>query len=247
MSGQNLNKNQNSLIEARNISVKFGQRAGLKNVSVTVQPGKVLTLIGPNGAGKTTLVRVLLGLLKPDAGIIQRQRNLIIGYVPQKLAFSPTMPMTVNRFLKIASPVKNEQIATILIEVGVPSIGNELIQNLSGGELQRIHIARALLREPNLLVLDEPTQNVDYSGQIALYELITTIRHRRNCSVLVISHDLHLVMSKTDHVICLNQHICCEGQPEKVSQHPEYLELFGPSVSKHLAVYRHNHQYGLTK
>ena len=247
MSGQNLNKNQNSLIEARNISVKFGQRAGLKNVSVTVQPGKVLTLIGPNGAGKTTLVRVLLGLLKPDAGIIQRQRNLTIGYVPQKLAYSPTMPMTVNRFLKIASHVKNKQIATVLIEVGVPSIGNELIENLSGGELQRIHIARALLREPNLLVLDEPTQNVDYSGQIALYELITTIRNQRNCSVLIISHDLHLVMSKTDHVICLNQHICCEGQPEKVSQHPEYLELFGPSVSKHLAVYRHNNQYGLTK
>ena len=247
MSGQNLNKNQNNLLEARNISVKFGQRAGLKNVSVTVQPGKVLTLIGPNGAGKTTLVRVLLGLLKPDAGIIQRQRNLTIGYVPQKLAYSPTMPMTVNRFLKIASHVKNKQIATVLIEVGVPSIGNELIENLSGGELQRIHIARALLREPNLLVLDEPTQNVDYSGQIALYELITTIRNQRNCSVLIISHDLHLVMSKTDHVICLNQHICCEGQPEKVSQHPEYLELFGPSVSKHLAVYRHNNQYGLTK
>ena len=247
MSGQNLNKNQNNLLEARNISVKFGQRAGLKDVSVTVQPGKVLTLIGPNGAGKTTLVRVLLGLLKPDAGIIQRQRNLTIGYVPQKLAYSPTMPMTVNRFLKIASHVKNKQIATVLIEVGVPSIGNELIENLSGGELQRIHIARALLREPNLLVLDEPTQNVDYSGQIALYELITTIRNQRNCSVLIISHDLHLVMSKTDHVICLNQHICCEGQPEKVSQHPEYLELFGPSVSKHLAVYRHNNQYGLTK
>ena len=236
------------LAEATNINLSFGHRAGLKNVSIRIRPSEIVTLIGPNGAGKTTLVRILLGLIKPDSGHVQKSKDLTVGYVPQKLASGTQMPMTVSRFLNMACPASDEEIATVLIEAGVPSCSHSLIEHLSGGELQRIHIARALLRNPDLLVLDEPTQNVDYAGQAALYELITELCDKRQCGVLIISHDLHIVMSKTDHVLCLNRHICCEGQPEAVSKHPEYQALFGPNVAKGLAVYSHNksHHHGLS-
>ncbi len=236
-----MNQSSGSLIAAENISLKLGQQAGLDNVSIAIKSEEIVTLIGPNGAGKTTLVRILLGLIEPDTGRIERKENLSVGYVPQKLATNPTMPMTVTRFLKMAVALSDQQINSILTEVGAPKVGDTLITNLSGGELQRIHIARALLRDPELLVLDEPTQNVDYSGQTDLYALISKIRNKRKCGILIISHDLHLVMSKTDHVLCLNRHVCCEGQPEAVSRHPEYQALFGPNVAEGLAVYSHQH------
>ena len=244
-----MNQSSGSLIKAENISLKLGQQAGLDNVSIAIKSEEIVTLIGPNGAGKTTLVRILLGLIKPDAGKIERKENLSVGYVPQKLATNPTMPMTVTRFLKMVIAVSDKNINSALIEVGAPKVGDTLVANLSGGELQRIHIARALLRDPDLLVLDEPAQNVDYSGQSELYALISKIRNERKCGVLIISHDLHLVMSKTDHVLCINRHVCCEGQPEAVSRHPEYQALFGPNVAEGLAVYshQHDHQHNLLK
>tara|TARA_B100001093_G_scaffold518662_1_gene604340 strand:+ start:474 stop:1244 length:771 start_codon:yes stop_codon:yes gene_type:complete len=244
-----MNQSSDCLINAENISLKLGQQAGLVNVSIAIRSREIVTLIGPNGAGKTTLVRILLGLIKPDAGKIERKENLTVGYVPQKLAANPTMPMTVNRFLKMAIALSDEKINSALVEVGAPKVGDTLVTNLSGGELQRIHIARALLPGPDLLVLDEPTQNVDYSGQAELYALISKIRNKRKCGILIISHDLHLVMSKTDHVLCLNKHVCCEGQPEAVSRHPEYQALFGPNVAEGLAVYshQHDHQHNLLK
>lgn len=238
-----MNQSSASLISAENISLKLGQQAGLVNVSIAIRSQEIVTLIGPNGAGKTTLVRILLGLIKPDTGKIERKENLRIGYVPQKLATNKTMPMTVARFLNMAIALSDEKIDSALFEVGAPKVGDTLIANLSGGELQRVHIARALLRNPDLLVLDEPTQNVDYSGQADLYALIGKIRNKRKCGILIISHDLHLVMSKTDHVLCLNKHVCCEGQPEAVTRHPEYQALFGPNVAKGLAVYSHQHDH----
>lgn len=234
-----MNQSSGALITAENISLKLGQQAGLENVSIAIKTEEIVTLIGPNGAGKTTLVLILLGLIEPDTGKIERKENLSIGYVPQKLATNPTMPMTVTRFLKMAIAPSDEEINSALIEVGAPKIRDTLVANLSGGELQRIHLARALLRNPDLLVLDEPTQNVDYSGQAELYALISKIRNERKCGILLISHDLHLVMSNTDHVLCLNKHVCCEGRPEAVSRHPAYQALFGPPLAESLAVYSH--------
>ena len=244
-----MNQSSDSLISAENISLKLGQQAGLENVSVAIRTEEIVTLIGPNGAGKTTLVHILLGIIKPDTGKIKRKENLRVGYVPQKLATNPNMPMTVTRFLKMTIALSDEKINSALIEVGASKVRDTLVANLSGGELQRIHIARALLRDPDLLILDEPTQNVDYSGQAELYALISKIRNERKCGILLISHDLHLVMSKTDHVLCLNKHVCCEGQPEAVSRHPEYQALFGPNVAESLAVYshQHDHQHNLLK
>ncbi|MEE2933957.1 MAG: zinc ABC transporter ATP-binding protein ZnuC [Pseudomonadota bacterium] len=238
-----MNQSSDSLITAENISLKLGQQAGLENVSVAIRTEEIVTLIGPNGAGKTTLVHILLGIIKPDTGKIKRKENLRVGYVPQKLATNPNMPMTVTRFLKMTMALSDEKINSALIEVGASKVRDTLVANLSGGELQRIHIARALLRDPDLLILDEPTQNVDYSGQAELYALISKIRNERKCGILLISHDLHLVMSKTDHVLCLNKHVCCEGQPEAVSRHPEYQALFGPNVAEGLAVYSHQHDH----
>ena len=244
-----MNQSSGALITAENISLKLGQQAGLENVSVAIRTEEIVTLIGPNGAGKTTLVHILLGIIKPDTGKIKRKENLRVGYVPQKLATNPNMPMTVTRFLKMTIALSDEKINSALIEVGASKVRDTLVANLSGGELQRIHIARALLRDPDLLILDEPTQNVDYSGQAELYALISKIRNERKCGILLISHDLHLVMSKTDHVLCLNKHVCCEGQPEAVSRHPEYQALFGPNVAESLAVYshQHDHQHNLLK
>lgn len=231
------------LIEAQDVSLKFDERAGIEHVSVAIKAGEIVTLIGPNGAGKSTLVRILLGLLKPDSGAVTRKADLRVGYVPQNLAADPAMPMTVDRFLRMAENGSKKAMTETLNEVGATALKEASLDQLSGGELQRVHLARALLREPDILVLDEPTQSVDYSGQAELYALIAAIRDRRGCGILIISHDLHLVMSNTDHVLCLNHHVCCEGHAEAVSQHPEYQALFGPSVAEGIAVYSHHHDH----
>lgn len=238
-----MNAANDILIEAKDVSLKFDARAGIEHVTIAIRAGEIVTLIGPNGAGKSTLVRILLGLLRPDSGEVQRKSDLRVGYVPQNLAADPTMPMTVTRFLRMAASVNDKIVGDILAEVGADALAEAALEDLSGGELQRVHLARALLREPDLMVLDEPTQNVDFSGQAELFSLIAELRDRRRCGVLIISHDLHLVMSKTDHVLCLNQHVCCEGQPEAVSRHPEYQALFGPQVADGLAVYSHHHDH----
>ncbi|WP_067868522.1 zinc ABC transporter ATP-binding protein ZnuC [Neptuniibacter marinus] len=231
------------LIKLDMVNLHFGQNHVLQNISTELHKGCITTIIGPNGAGKTTLVRVILGLLKPDSGNIWKESNLRIGYMPQKLQVDKTFPLTVERFLKTAQNCNQEQIQTALNDVGASLLLKQSIHHLSGGEMQRILLARALLRDPHLLVLDEPVQGVDINGQLELYNLISRIRDERGCGVLMISHDLHLVMASTDHVVCINHHVCCSGHPEHVTNDPSFTELFGIKGSEQLAVYSHHHNH----
>ena len=231
------------LAEAREVQLRFGPRLVLDHVSLAVHSGEIVTLIGPNGAGKSTLVRVILGLLKPDQGEVFRRPDLRIGYMPQRLAIDEVLPLTVRRFLTLTAALDEARLRAALAEVGAEQVLESPIQRISGGELQRVLLARALLRDPDLLVLDEPVQGIDVSGQMELYALIGTIRHRHGCGVLMVSHDLHLVMAATDSVVCLSRHVCCSGHPEAVSRHPAYIELFGPQAAASLAVYTHHHDH----
>lgn len=230
------------LIHLQQISVGFRQESVLEKVQLAVNAGEIVTLIGPNGAGKTTLVRVVLGLLKPDNGSVWRKPKLRIGYMPQKLTVDPTLPLSVLRFLRLVPGVDRAAALAALAEVGAEQVIDSPLQNISGGELQRVLLARALLRKPELLVLDEPVQGVDVAGQAELYRLITELRDRYGCGVLMVSHDLHLVMSTTDQVVCLNRHVCCSGHPEQVSGDPAFVELFGQDAQS-LAIYHHHHDH----
>jgi zinc transport system ATP-binding protein len=230
------------LIEAQGATVRIGRGELLSAVDLAVRAGEVVSLIGPNGAGKTTLIRVLLGLLKPSAGRVWRQPGLVVGYVPQRFRMDPILPLTVHRFLTIGAG-RGRDIAPVLAAVGARHLAQASMHELSGGELQRVVLARALVREPGLLILDEPVQGVDFSGQLELYELIERIRRERGCGVLLVSHDLHVVMGATDRVVCLNRHVCCSGEPETVSRHPEYVNLFGPRAAADLAIYTHDHDH----
>ncbi len=232
-----------ALVALDNISVSFGQRNVLSHISLSLAPGRILTLLGPNGAGKSTLVRIVLGLLTPDEGRITRSPGLRIGYVPQKLHIDPTLPLNVTRFMALSPGVSQSEIMPALQRVQAGHLARYPLQKLSGGEMQRVLLARALLGNPQLLVLDEPTQGVDVNGQVALYDLINQLRQQMNCGVLMVSHDLHLVMARTDDVLCLNHHICCSGKPEVVSQHPEFIAMFGPRGAQELAIYRHDHNH----
>jgi zinc transport system ATP-binding protein len=235
---------EEKLVSAREVSVRLQGRLILDRVNLVVKRGQIVTLIGPNGAGKTTLVRVILGLLKADKGEINQQPSMRIGYMPQRLHLSENMPLTVRRFLNLGFHHRGKNnLPEVVPQVGIEHLLESPLQRLSGGEHQRVLLARALLRRPDLLVLDEPVQGVDVTGQAALYSLITSLRDQFGCGVLMVSHDLHLVMSTTDQVLCLNHHVCCSGHPESVSQHPAYLELFGIPASAKLAVYTHHHDH----
>ncbi|MET4000631.1 zinc ABC transporter ATP-binding protein ZnuC [Marinobacterium sp. MBR-109] len=229
------------LVKLDQVSVQFNRQPALQNISLHLHDNCITTLIGPNGAGKTTLVRVILGLIKPSSGNVWQKPQLKIGYMPQKLHIDRTLPLSVERFLNIPRPVDQALMLKALEDVGAAYLLKHSIHNLSGGETQRVLLARALLRDPELLVLDEPVQGVDLNGQLELYKLIADIRKQRQCGVLMISHDLHLVMASTDHVVCLNHHICCSGNPEHVSNDPSFLELFGPAQASALALYNHHH------
>lgn len=218
-------------------------RVILDDVSIRLASGEILTLVGPNGAGKSTLVRIALGLRRPEAGTVWRRPGLRIGFVPQRLALSEALPLTVARFLTLGTPAPRPQVLAALEETGAGHVIDSPVQGISGGELQRALLARALLRDPELLVLDEPVQGVDVAGQYALYDLIRNLRERRGCGILMVSHDLHLVMAATDRVLCLNRHVCCEGHPETVSRDPAYRALFGRDGAAHLAVYHHHHDH----
>ena len=229
------------LVEARGITLRIGRSELLSAVDLEIRPHEVVSLIGPNGAGKTTLIRVLLGLLTPTAGRVWRRPGLVIGYVPQRMRLDPVLPLTVGRFLTIGR--RRVEIASVLAAVGAGHLARASMHELSGGELQRVVLARALVRDPGLLILDEPAQGVDFNGQLEVYQLIERIRDERGCGVLLVSHDLHVVMGATDRVLCLNRHVCCSGAPDTVSRHPEYLGLFGPRAAASLAIYAHDHDH----
>lgn len=234
------------LASASDLRVAINGKEILLGASVSVHRGEVVTIVGPNGAGKTTLIRAMLGLIRADGGEVYRRPGLKIGYMPQKLSLDPTMPMTVNRFLGLGVPsalAGHGQRKKALEEVSIAHISASQMQSISGGEMQRVMLARALLRDPDFLVLDEPVQGVDITGQAELYRLIRKIRNNRGVGVLMVSHDLHVVMAETDRVICLNHHVCCEGHPEAVSRHPEFVEMFGEQVANSIALYPHHHDH----
>ncbi len=237
-----------SLLRLEDVSLNFGDKPILEHVSLSLERGEITTLIGPNGAGKSSLVRIALGLLKPSQGLLVRQNALRFGYMPQKLLIDDSLPLTVLRFLQLAHRSNKSEALRTLAMVEGEHLAGQAVQKLSGGEFQRVLLARAILRKPDLLVLDEPVQGVDMSGQRELYRLITQVRNEFHCGVLMVSHDLHLVMKQTDHVICLNRHVCCAGLPESISTHPAYLQLFGQPEESELAVYthHHDHQHGLS-
>ncbi len=214
----------------------------LQDINLALQPGEIVTVIGPNGAGKTTLLRLLLGLSKPTSGKVWRRPGLGLGYMPQRLQIDPSMPMSVARFLQLGQP--QVDVREALSRVGADRLADTGLAELSGGEMQRVLLARAASRKPQLLVLDEPTQGVDLGGQGEVYRLIAALRDELGCGVLLVSHDLHLVMAATDKVLCINQHICCEGLPEQVSRDPAYLELFGDKVVPYTHQHNHEHDFG---
>lgn len=226
------------LIAAEGVGKTIGGRDILTDASIAVHAGEVVTLIGPNGAGKSTLVRIVLGLMKPDTGRVSRRPGLTIGFLPQRFRIDPALPMTAGRFLGLAG-ADEARVRDVLEEMGIPDAADKQVHDLSGGEFQRLLLARALARRPDLLVLDEPLQGVDVAGQADLYKRIGEVRANLGAGVLLVSHDLHLVMAETDRVICLNHHVCCAGQPEDVSRDPEFLTLFGAAV----AVYSHEHDH----
>jgi zinc transport system ATP-binding protein len=242
---EHLVREGDKILELTDVDLVRGRGQLLQQVSLKVGRGEILTIIGPNGAGKTTLVRVALGLLEPTSGRVRRQPGIRIGYMPQRLHIDPTFPLTVKRFLSMAGKGRSDMVLPLLEEVGAARVLNSPLREISGGELQRVLLARALMSGPDLLVLDEPVQGVDVHGQVELYQLITRIRDERRCAVLMVSHDLHFVMAATDRVLCLNRHICCSGTPEVVTSDPAYLELFGPLAVQNLAVYTHdkNHRH----
>lgn len=231
-----------SLLELKEVSIALGGTEIVRDVSFNVAANQIVTLIGPNGAGKTTLVRAVLGLCAISSGHIQTRQDLRIGYTPQRLRINPHMPLPVLQFLQLAGASRS-QVVGALRETGIERLQGSAMQDVSGGELQRILLARALLRKPQLLVLDEPVQGVDLGGQTELYDLITRVRNEHGCGVLMVSHDLQLVMATTDSVVCLNHHVCCHGHPDQVSNDPAFIELFGARYAQQLAVYHHHHDH----
>ena len=231
------------LIETEGLSVRYGATTVIERVDFTISAGEIVTIVGPNGSGKSTLVRALLGIVPPSAGRIWRRRALRVGYVPQRLSIDATMPLTVARFLALPRRASASAVARATARLGAEGLGQRQMASLSGGQFQRVVMARALLARPEVLILDEPTQGLDQPGVASFYRLIEELRQDLGCAVLLVSHDLHVVMSASDRVICLNRHICCQGTPEIVSEAPEYRALFGIGTGGALALYRHEHDH----
>ena len=234
--------NNKMLVKLKNAGYQQNDKWLVKGVSLEVEKGKIVTLIGPNGSGKSTTAKIALGIYKKIDGEVEKYTNKI-GYVPQKVSIDWTLPLRVSDFMVLTENLKDDAIDEALSLTGVVHLKNKNLGNLSGGEFQRVLLARAISKKPDLLVLDEPVQGVDYTGEIALYELIKKISDTLNCGILLISHDLHTVMSATDHVVCLNGHVCCSGSPSDVARNNEYKTLFGEQASQILSVYEHKHDH----
>lgn len=229
-----------TLIEATSLKVTLGGRAVLHDLDFAITSGEIVTIVGPNGSGKSTFLRALIGAAALSEGAVRRKAGLRIGYVPQSLHLDATLPITVSRFLK----GRGGEAAAALDLTGVADLGGRQMSALSGGQLQRVLLARALTADPEILILDEPTQGLDQPGAAAFYRLVEMVKETTGCAVLMVSHDLHVVMSASDRVICLNGHICCEGAPSAVSSAPEYRALFGVGTQGALALYQHEHDHG---
>jgi len=238
-----MNKPFDYLISLNNAGVERGDKWLVRGVDFGVQSGEIVTLIGPNGSGKSTTAKMALGVLAPTEGTATRRPKLTIGYVPQKIAIDWTLPLTVARFMHLTGGITKSDAEGAMTATGVEHLAKAEVRNLSGGEFQRVMLARAMARKPDLLVLDEPVQGVDFAGEIALYDLIQKIRDDLQCGILLISHDLHVVMAATDRVVCLNGHICCQGTPTDVASSDEYRRLFGARAATTLAVYEHDHDH----
>ena len=232
----------NILVKLNNVGFQQNQKWLVQGVSLQVEKGKIVTLIGPNGSGKSTTAKIALGLFKNIEGQVEKFTNNI-GYVPQKISIDWTLPLRVRDFMLLTDNLTEDVIDEALSLTGVINLKDKSLGNLSGGEFQRVLLARAISKKPDLLVLDEPVQGVDFTGEIALYELIKEISEKLNCGILLISHDLHTVMSATDHVVCLNGHVCCSGSPKEVAKNNEYKALFGEQASQTLSIYEHKHDH----
>ena len=237
-----MNKEKKTLLKLENAGFSKNNKWLVKGVSLEVKQGEIVTLIGPNGSGKSTTAKIALGIYKEIEGKVNKFTNKI-GYVPQKISIDWTLPIRVIDFMSLTKEPTDEQINVALNLTGVEHLRNKSLGNLSGGEFQRVLIARAIAKQPEVLVLDEPVQGVDFKGEIALYELIKKISEELNCGILLISHDLHVVMSATDFVVCLNGHVCCSGTPQVVAKNDEYQELFGDRASTTLSIYEHKHDH----
>ena len=232
-----------SLIATRGLTLRHGSQVVLRDVDFSIDRGEIVTIVGPNGSGKSSLLRALIGAMRPSLGTITRAPGLRIGYVPQKLQIDPTLPLTVRRFLSLPRRQSSAATDAALTRAGVPELAARQMTALSGGQFQRVLLARALLSDPDLLILDEATQGLDQPGAAAFYRQIEQLRRELGPAVLMVSHDLHVVMAASDRVLCLNGHVCCEGTPEIVADAPEYRALFGTGTQGTLALYRHQHDH----
>ena len=233
-----------NLVQVDELCISYGATLAISRVSLRIEAGEIVTIVGPNGSGKTSLLRAMIGAIKPIKGKVSHARDPKIRYVPQKLHIDETLPITVSRFLNLQGGVTAIDIDHALTQAGVPELENAQLSQLSGGQFQRVLLARALIAKPDLLLLDEATQGLDQRGSASFYQQIETVRNNTGCAVLMISHELHVVMSASDRVICLNHHICCQGTPGVVASAPEYRALFGSGTGGALALYRHEHDHG---